>query len=143
MFFTQLYVQWQYKYVHVHKKTLNEKKCLSFFNKKRALYAGLGSKKTKTFSNYQATYQKELCLLFENQAIFFTEWTHRYVWSPPPVCFSPLFKDPPPPLAPLPPPHPCTRNALFEWPQMEITTKTIKTIYIARGSCREQRRVIT
>ena len=28
--------------------------------------------KTKTFSNCQATYQKELCLLFKNQAIFFS-----------------------------------------------------------------------
>ena len=28
----------------------------------------------KTFSNSQVTYQKEL-LLFENQAVFFTEWT--------------------------------------------------------------------
>ena len=60
MFFTQLYIQLQYKYLHVHKKTLNEKKkCLRFFNKKRPLYAELGLKQ-KTFSNWQATYQKEL-----------------------------------------------------------------------------------
>ena len=53
-----------------------KKKCLRLFNKKTPLYAGLGSKQ-KTFSNCQATYQKELCLLFENQAIFFTERTYR------------------------------------------------------------------
>ena len=50
---------------------LNEKKknnnfFLRIFNKN----ARLGSKQ-KTVSNCQATYQKELCLLFENQAIFF------------------------------------------------------------------------
>ena len=66
------YTQWQYKYLHVHKKNVNwkEKKCLRLFNQKTPLYVGLGSKQ-KTFSNCQATYQKELCLLFENQAIFF------------------------------------------------------------------------
>ena len=76
MIFTQLYIQWQYKHSHVHKKKLNKKKCLSLFNKKTPLYTGLGSKQ-KTFSNCQATYQKELCLLFYNQTIFFTEWTCR------------------------------------------------------------------
>ena len=48
MFFTQLYIQWQYKYLHVHKKTLNEKKKkkgLHLFNKKTPSYARLGSKK--------------------------------------------------------------------------------------------------
>ena len=68
MVFTQLYIQWQYKYLHLHKKTLNEKKkkkCPRLFNKKTPLYVGLGPKQ-KTFSNCQATYQKELCLLFEN-----------------------------------------------------------------------------
>ena len=53
-----------------------KKKCLRLFNRKTPLHAGLGSKQ-KTFSNYQATYQKELCLLFENQTIFFTEETYR------------------------------------------------------------------
>ena len=43
---------------------------------KKTLYAGLGPKQ-KAFSNCQATYQKELCLRFENQAIFFTERTYR------------------------------------------------------------------
>ena len=67
-------------FLHVHKKGLNEKekkkKYLRLFNKKTPLYAGLGSKQ-KTFSNCQATYQKELCLLFENQTNFFTERTYR------------------------------------------------------------------
>ena len=49
-----------------------KKKCLRLFNKKTPLYAGLGSKQKK-FSNCHATYQKELCLLFENQADIFTE----------------------------------------------------------------------
>ena len=53
---------------NVHKKAINEKKK----KMSRPLYAGLGSKQ-KTFSKCQATYQKELCLLFENQAIFFIE----------------------------------------------------------------------
>ena len=53
------------------KKPEMKKKCLRFLSKKTPLYAGLGSKQ-KTFSNCQATCQKELCLLFENQAVFFT-----------------------------------------------------------------------
>ena len=48
----------------------------AFLIKKTPSYAGLGSKQ-KAFSNCQAAYQKELCLLFENQAIFFTEQTYR------------------------------------------------------------------
>ena len=51
-----------------------KKKCLRPFNKRTPLYARLGSKQ-KTFSNCQATCQKEL--LFENQAIFFPERTYR------------------------------------------------------------------
>ena len=31
MFFTQLYIQWQYKYLYVHKKTLNEKEKKKMF----------------------------------------------------------------------------------------------------------------
>ena len=57
------------------KKSL--KKCLRRFN--------------KTFSNYQATYYKELYLLFENQS------EHRDP-SLPPVCFHSHFKDLPLPL---------------------------------------------
>ena len=94
MFFMQLYIQWQYKYLHDHKKMLNEKKnCQYVFNKKNPLYAGIGSKQ-KTFSNYQTTYQKELCLLFKNQAIFSSERTCRHAWPVPPllICFSLLFK---------------------------------------------------
>ena len=53
-----------------------KKKCLRLFNKKTPLYAGLGSKH-KTFSNCRATYEKELCLLFENRATFFTERMRR------------------------------------------------------------------
>ena len=52
-----------------------KKKCQGFFNKKTPLHARLDSKQ-KTFSNRQASYQKELCLLFENQAVFVTEQTH-------------------------------------------------------------------
>ena len=48
-----------------------KEKCLRLFDKKTPLYAGLGLKQ-KIFSNCQETYQKGLCLQFENQAIFFT-----------------------------------------------------------------------
>ena len=58
------------------------------------LYAGLGSKH-KTFSNYRATYEKELCLLFENRAIFLqSECTDSFDSPPLPVHFSSLFTDP-------------------------------------------------
>ena len=71
-----------------------KKKCLRFFNKKTPLYVGLGSKQ-KTFSNCQATYQKELCLLFENQAIFFHRANVQIGFTPPPpVRFNSLFKSP-------------------------------------------------
>ena len=65
---------YSYIYLHVHKKILNEKKNVYtlLIKKKTPSYAGLGSKQ-KTFSNCQAIYQKELCLLFRNQAIFFTK----------------------------------------------------------------------
>ena len=71
-----------------------KKKCLRLFNKKTPLYAGLGSKQ-KTFSNCQATCQKELCLLFENQIIFSQSEHTDMLDLPPPVLFSLLFKDNP------------------------------------------------
>ena len=80
MFFTKLYLYkyfiyiilyiFIHKYLHVYKKTFLKKKCLRLFNKKTPLYAWLNSKQ-KTFSNCQATCQKDLCLLFEIQEIFF------------------------------------------------------------------------
>ena len=63
-------------YMFIQKSVKWKNKCLHLFNKKTPLYTGLGLKQ-KTFSNFQASYQKELCLLFENQAIFFTEPTYR------------------------------------------------------------------
>ena len=53
-----------------------KKKCPRLFNKKTTLYARLGSKQ-KAVSNCQAIYQEELCLSFENLAIFITERTYR------------------------------------------------------------------
>ena len=47
-----------------------KKNVYAFLIKKALLYAGLVSKQ-KTFSNCKATHQKELRLLFENQAVFF------------------------------------------------------------------------
>ena len=44
-----------------------KKKYLRLFNKKTPLYAGLRSKQ-KTFTNCQATYQKELCLVILHRA---------------------------------------------------------------------------
>ena len=55
---------------------IEKKNVYTFLIKKTPFYPGLGSKQ-KTFTNSQASYQKELCLLFENQAIFFTERRHR------------------------------------------------------------------
>ena len=65
-------------YMLVYKKSL--KKCLCLFH--------------KTFSNCQATYQKELNLLFEKSG---NKHRDRFDSSPPPVCLHSLFKDPPSP----------------------------------------------
>ena len=60
------------------------KKCLRLFN--------------KTFTSCQATYKKELYLLFEKSGNFSqSEHKDRFNSSPPPVCFHLLFKYPPPP----------------------------------------------
>ena len=84
VFFTQIYIYDNNKniYILIYKKSL--KKCLRLFN--------------KTFSNCQATYQKELYLLFEKSGNF-SQSEHRdsFDSSPPPVCFHLLFKDPLPP----------------------------------------------
>ena len=67
------------------KKSL--KKCLRRFN--------------ETFSNYQATYQKKLYLLFEKSANFFHRVSTEIgltLPSLPPVCFHSLFKDLPLPV---------------------------------------------
>ena len=72
-----------------------KKKCLRPFNKKTPLYDGLGSKQ-KIFSNCQATYQKELYLLFETDSFFQRANVPIGLTTPPPVCFSSLFKNPPP-----------------------------------------------
>ena len=66
-----------WKYLQVHKKTLNEKK---WKNEKVYAFvrcAGLGSKRQKNFTNCQPTYQKELVCCLKNQAMFFTERTYR------------------------------------------------------------------
>ena len=63
------------------------KKCLRLFN--------------KTFSNYQATYYKELYLLFEKSGNFFHRVSIETGVTPPllsPVCVHLLFKDLPVPL---------------------------------------------
>ena len=87
-----------------------KKKCLRLFNKKTPLYAGLGTKQ-KTFSNCQGTYQKQLCLLFENQALFSqSECTDRL--DPPFLLPPPLFVLVRFLRTPLPPS--CTTNVLFE-----------------------------
>ena len=68
-------------YMLIYKKSLKE--CIHLFH--------------KTFRNFQATYQKELYLLFEKSDNFsqsvHIEWFDS---SPLPVCFHFLFKDPPP-----------------------------------------------
>ena len=58
----------------------SSKKCLRFFH--------------KTFSNCQATYKKELYLLFEKSGNFSqSEHRGRFDSSPSRVCFYLLFKD--------------------------------------------------
>ena len=52
------------------------KKMSTPFNKKIPLYAGLAQNR-KTFSNCQATYQKELCFLLEKSGNFFIERKYR------------------------------------------------------------------
>ena len=53
----------------------------------------------KTFSNCEATYQKELCLLFEKSGSFFHRANVQIGLIPLcAICFRSLFKDPPPPL---------------------------------------------
>ena len=83
--FTQIYIYDNNNkniYELIYKKSF--KKCLRLFN--------------KTFSNYQANYQKELYLLIEKWGNFSqSEHRDRFYSSPPPVCFHLLFKDPPPP----------------------------------------------
>ena len=62
-------------------KKNKQKKPNVFLIKKPSLYAGVGSKqlksRLKTFSNCQATYQKELCTVFEKLGNFFTKLTYR------------------------------------------------------------------
>ena len=53
MFCTQLYIQWQYKYLHVYNKTLNEGKFNAFLIKKAPLYARLGSNQKKHLATKQ------------------------------------------------------------------------------------------
>ena len=81
MFFTQIYIYDNNNkniYMLIYKKSL--KKCPRLFN--------------KTFSNYQAIYQKELYLLFEKSGNF-SQIKHidRFDSCPPPVCFHSLFKE--------------------------------------------------
>ena len=58
-----------------------KKKYQRLFNKKPFLCAGVGSKqlksRLKTFGNRQATYQKELCAVFEKSGNIFTKQTYR------------------------------------------------------------------
>ena len=86
MFSTQIYIYDSNNkniYVSIYKKS--SKKCLLLFN--------------KTFSNSQATYQREFYLLFEKSADFSqSERRDWFDFSPPPVGFHSLFKDPSSPL---------------------------------------------
>ena len=77
----------------------------AYFEKEKTTFICWTRLKTETFSNCQATYQKELCLLFENQANFFTERTDR---------LDPLLHPPSLPVVILV----CflRKSVLFEWP---------------------------
>ena len=63
MFSTQLYIQWQYEYLQVHKKMLNEKKCLRLFNKRTPLCAGLGPKQKHLATAKQLIRKNSACCL--------------------------------------------------------------------------------
>ena len=55
-----------------------KKKYQRLFNKKPFLCAGVGSKQLKSrLKNCQATYQKELCAVFEKSGNIFTKQTYR------------------------------------------------------------------
>ena len=85
------------KNVKSKKKKKKKKKCLSIFNKKTPLLDQVQN--SKTFSNCEATYKKEFCLLFEKSGYFFhranvqIDRLHTLL----PFCFHSLFKYPPPP----------------------------------------------
>ena len=53
-------------------KKKNKKKNLHFFLIKKHLYMLDQAQNGKTFSNYEATYQKELCFMFEKSGNFFS-----------------------------------------------------------------------
>ena len=77
-------------------------------NNKKHLYMLDQAQNRKTFSNCQATYQKELCMLFGKSGNFFHRANVQIGLTPaPPVYFCLLFKESPPP---------CALNVLFEWP---------------------------
>ena len=69
------------------------------FLRKKHLYMLDKKQKQKTFSNCQVTYQKELCLLFENQAIFSqSERTDRLDSPLPQFVLVRFLRTPPAPL---------------------------------------------
>ena len=68
------------------KKKKKKKTKLRPFNKKTPLYARLGSKQ-KIFSNCQATYQKQLQLLFETDNFFQRENVPIDLTTPSPCWF--------------------------------------------------------
>ena len=74
MFFRQLYIQWQQKYLHVHQKALNEKNVYAFLKKKNILMCWLNTEKLLATAK-QLIRQKSYGL--KNQTIFFTERTCR------------------------------------------------------------------
>ena len=81
MFFTVIYTMTIQIFPCSWKNVKWKKNVYTFLIKKPAFYAGLDSKQ-KTFGNCQATYQKELCLLFENQQFFQSENREAWLHSP-------------------------------------------------------------
>ena len=74
------------------------KKTVYVFLIKKHLYLLDRAQNNKIFSNCQATYQKELCLLFEKLGNCFHRANEQIHLIPPPsVSFSSLFQDPPSP----------------------------------------------
>ena len=63
------------------------KKTIRAFLIKKHLYILNQTQNNKTFSNYQATYQKKLCFLFEKNGQFFSQSERKDRPDPPPADF--------------------------------------------------------
>ena len=95
MFFTQLCVRWQYKYLHVHKEALNEKKkknVYAFLIKKHLYMLDKAQNKKHLATAKQLIRKNSACCLKTKQFFSQSERTGRLDPLSPSVRFSSLFK---------------------------------------------------